>query len=421
MAQSTKPLTISKTHARRFLLRHQELLPPRKLKGKAGILAFIQKVGCIQFDPINVVGRNPDLVLQSRISHYRDKWLEELLYQKRVLWDGWDKMRAIYQTTDWPNFSRYRASVQERYADPTNPVTGAMPDVLKTLREEGPMSSIDFKDTERVDWWWGTQASLAKSALDILYASGEIGVHHKVGTRRVFDLIERLLPAQVFSALDPHKNDEAYENWHVLRRVGGLGLVHAGPSEFWGGILGVKNTSQRSKVLENLVKQGMLVPVFIKELGGRTFFIRESELEILNRAKRKSRARPRAAIVTALDNLLWDRKLISWIFDFDYVWEVYKPVEKREYGYYVLPILFGDRFIGRFDPTFDRESGELVIKGWWWEDGVDVTDAMVVALRECFSGFLSFVGAKEIRLGDGIKGSKRLDWVSDVSVEHTHG
>jgi uncharacterized protein YcaQ len=396
------------------MLTHQNLLPPRRLRAKKGILKFIGKVGCIQFDPLNVVGRNPDLVLQSRVANYQSNWLQELLYKERVLWDGWDKVMSIFNIADWPNFSRYRKYVDGRYDDPTDPTTETIPEILEAIRQRGPLSSIDFKDSGRVDWWWGTQASLAKSALDILYSSGKVGVDHKIGTRRVFDLIERLMPKDLLSAADPNQSDEDYQNWHVLRRVGGLGLAQAGPSEFWGGILGVSRTNQRAKILYKLLDMGQLVKVHIRELEGRTFYIRSSDMETLDSTKRKSRAGSRAAIIGALDNLLWDRKLVSWLFDFDYVWEVYKPAAKREYGYYVLPILYGDRFIGRVEPIFNRKSGELLIKGWWWEDGVVVNDVIKEALLECFADFQSFTGAEKIRIGEQPKGIKGLDWISSL-------
>ena len=108
-------LTLTNQHARQFILAHQHLLPPRTLGGKAGLQEFIQHVGAIQFDPLNVVGRNPDLVLQSRIMDYRPEMLEELLYTDRQLLDGWDKMAAIYSLSDWPVFNRHRDYVFQRY------------------------------------------------------------------------------------------------------------------------------------------------------------------------------------------------------------------------------------------------------------------------------------------------------------------
>jgi uncharacterized protein YcaQ len=415
MKQPSSVLTITKEQARRFLLRHQHLLPPRQLKGKQGIIFFIKHIGCIQFDPINVVGRNPDLILQSRMNTYRPRMLEELLYQDRELLDGWDKVRSIYQIEDWPYFSRHRARMRDRYEDPTQPAMKVAPEILQTLHEQGPLSSIDFKGSDRVDWSWGQSSSLAKAALDVLYAKGEIGIHHKVGTRRVFDLIDRLIPNKVLSLPDPNQTDKEYQEWHVMRRVRGLGLAHAGSSEYWGGILGVRRKNQREAVLNRLVERNKLLPIFITGLNGRIFYIRTQDEITLGRARRRSRAKPRAAIIGALDNLMWDRHLIRWIFEFEYVWEVYKPVSKRTYGYYVLPILYGDRFIGRFDPAMDRNSNMLIIQNWWWEEGIKPDESMEMALIECFEEFLSYLGAERLVLDDDIRTESSLGWVSKVN------
>jgi uncharacterized protein YcaQ len=357
------------------------------------------------------------LVLQSRIAKYQARLLQELLYQDRKLWDGWDKKMSIFSITDWTNFSYPRAQREARYHNPDDPSFGAAPQILKTIEENGPQSSIDFKDSERIEWWWGTQASLAKTTLDILFLTGKVGIHHKVGTRRVFDLVERLIPDHLLSEPDPHPSEDDYQNWHVLRRVAGLGLAHSGPSDYWGGILGVTRINQRAEILNRLAEKGLVIPIQIQELEGRTFYIRNNDLDLLDRTRRKSRARQQAAFIAPLDNLLWDRKLVRWIFDFDYVWEVYKPVAQRKFGYYVLPILYGDRFIGRFEPVFDRKAGELLLKGWWWEEDVFVTDEMVSALKQCLTTFLSFVGAKRIRIAEGVHLGKELDRVLSLSLK----
>jgi uncharacterized protein YcaQ len=408
-------LRITKAHARRFLLRHQHLLPPRRLKSKGGILSFIKHMGCIQFDPINVVGRNPDLVLQSRIKKYHPTQLEALLYEDRQLVDGWDKMQSIYHVGDWPYFSRHRALMRKRYGNPSSKSMKAVPEVIEALNERGPLSSIDFKRTEKLDWSWGQSASIAKASLDVLYAMGEIGIHHKVGTRRVFDLIDRLIPNEVLSLPDPNQTDEDCQDWHVLRRLGGLGLAHAGSSEYWGGILDVRRKNQREIVLSRLVERGKLLPISIEGLDGKNFYIRTQDEKTLERARRRSRAKPRAAIIGALDNLMWDRSLIRWLFEFEYMWEVYKPVSKRRYGYYVLPILYVDRFIGRFEPTMDRNSNTLIIQNWWWEEGITPDETMEVALMECFKEFLSYLGVERLILVDALTTENSLCWVSKVN------
>ncbi|MHB8933269.1 MAG: DNA glycosylase AlkZ-like family protein, partial [Bellilinea sp.] len=104
----TPQINLTNQQARRFMLRHHDLLPPRSLSGKAGAIEIVKRLGCIQFDPVNVVGWNPDLVLQARLNDYTAPMLDELLYNDRVFWDGFDKVQSIYLAEDWPHFTRRR-------------------------------------------------------------------------------------------------------------------------------------------------------------------------------------------------------------------------------------------------------------------------------------------------------------------------
>jgi hypothetical protein len=410
-------IILSKTHARRFLLAHQRLWPPRKLQGKAGIVDFVRHVGCIQFDPINVVGRNPDLVLQSRVANYRPALLEELLYTDRQLLDGWDKMAAIHLATDWPYFARHRSYIYERQDarfDLPAEITSA---VRAAVRERGPLSSIDLKHVDKVEWFWGQPVRAVRASLERLYTKGELGIHHRVGTRRVFDLIERLLPADILAALDPNETHEDYQNWHVLRRVGGLGLAQPSAPEYWGTIwglaLGAKSEVRRA-TLNRLVERGDLVAVAVEDVPKRTFFIRTVDLPTLETVQTTKPPAPQAAIIGALDNFMWDRNLLRRIFDFDYVWEVYKPAAKRNYGYYVLPVIYGDRFVARFDPAFDKKTRELTITNWWWEEGVQPDENLQAALDSCFREFMGYLDASHIQLGEEIARERTLQWVTGL-------
>ena len=119
--------------------------------------------------------------------------------------------------------------------------------------------------------------------------------------------------------------------------------------------------------------------------------MRSQDQATLDRALDSDDVSPQAVILAHLYNLLWDRRLVKELFDFDYIWEVYKPVAERRYGYYVLPILYGDRFIARFEPGRDKKSGALLIKNWWWEDSVNPSKKMQSELRRCFECFLDFL------------------------------
>lgn len=412
MPDSTIKLT--RLQARRFLLAHHSLWPPRKLKGKRGAVQYIRSVGAIQFDPINVVGRNADLVLQSRVRGYKPELLSQLLYEDRNLLDGWDKVASIYPTTDWPYFKRHRDRIRTEHGQPSNPPMQIADEVIQAIREEGPKSSIDLKSGESIEWTWGVNTSLARACLEVLYAMGELVVHDRVGTRRAFDLAERALPSDVISAPDPNQSLEEYRDWHVLRRIGGLGIANPAAGDWWLGIHKTKADQRRASV-ERLVERNQVTLVEIEGIAGRAFLIRTADLPTLDRVRHGRPPKARAAVIGALDNLAWDRNMLRWIFDFDYVWEVYKPLAQRRYGYYVLPILYGDRFIARMDPAYDRDRRELTISNWWWEDGVEIDDGMRSALVNCLQEFGRYLQADQVLLGGTLKNNPSLDWVRSIS------
>jgi uncharacterized protein YcaQ len=310
-------MALTKAQARRFLLAHHALWPPRQLQGKADILDYIRRVGCIQFDPIDVVGRNPDLVLHARMVNCARDLLNELLYTDRVLWDGWDKVASVYLSTDWPYFSRRRAGVGRYYEERGGPSMEAGPGLLDAIRERGPLSSLDFKSTETLDWFWGRPASVAKAALDALFETGELGIHHRVTNRRVFDLTERLLPADLLEAPDPNETDEDYQNWHMLRRVGGYGLAYAGVGHYWQGILGADG-AVRGATMTRLVERGDAVAVALEDAPKRVFFMRTADLPTLDAVQDQDPPQPQAAFIAPLDNAIWDRDLVRRVFDFEY-------------------------------------------------------------------------------------------------------
>jgi len=403
-------IKLTQIHARRFLLAHHSLWPPRKLKGKQGVLSYIERVGAIQFDPINVVGRNPDLTLQSRIRDYNPELLHQLLYEDRLLLDGWDKVASVYRTTDWPYFKRYRERMRAHYGQSSNPPMQIAAEVIEAIREDGPKSSIDFKRGETIIWSWGVNTSLPRACLESLFAMGELVVHDRVGTRRIFEIADRALPGELVSAADPNKTDEDYQNWHVLRRIGGLGITNQAAGDWWLGLHGMK-AETRNAALQRLVDRGDLSVVEIEKVPNRVFYIRTSDLPTLERLRGRRPPKPQAAIIGALDNLMWDRNMLRWVFNFDYIWEVYKPAAQRRFGYYVLPIVYGDRFVARMDPAFDRERRELTINNWWWEDGVEVNDEMRSALATCFQQFTRYLQADRVLLGAKARRKPSLEWM----------
>jgi uncharacterized protein YcaQ len=405
-------------HARRFLLAHQRLLPPRRLEGADGVVDLFRHLGCIQFDPIDIVGRNPDLVLQSRVADYRPAVLEGLMYGERRLYVGWDKMAAIVQSEDWPSFARHRARMVEQHGKPETAEMKLAPFVLDEIRKRGPLSSRDIEHDATVDWWWGRKKRLVGASLEILSAMGILLVHHRARSIRYFDLVERILPPETLNAPDAHPADEDYEDWHVVRRIGSLGLAPAdGAPEYWGAIMGVKGTAARAAVLSRLAERGDVVPVAVDGVPKRVFFLRASDLSTLEAAGESSTASVAVAAATfiaPLDNVTWDRELLRQVFNFDYCWEIYKPKEKRAYGYYVLPVLYDDRFIARVEPIVDKKARVLTIAGWWWEKGVRPNAAMRDALRTCAAEFAAYLGADRVRVSNTVAEDKKLRSALDI-------
>jgi len=389
-------LQISRQQARRFLLSHQGLYPAQQLVGPEGVLSFVRRMGCIQFDPLNVVGRNPDLVLQSRVRAYRPDILESLLYQERSLIDGWDKMASILPVEDYPFFAYRREAARRSERHTQEAIEQAIPAVLEALRQRGPLSSIDIKNDAVLDeWFWGP-TRVARAALDTLFDRGEIIVHHRVGSRKVYDLAKRHIPAGLLSAPNPFRSDEALYDWVLLRRIRSVGMLWVG----FGGALAGPGTKRKTReaTLARLTKRGELVVAQVKGIK-QPFYLPPDLVPQLESVDEPDDTWP-VALIAPLDNLIWDRDIIEALFGFAYRWEVYTPVAKRQFGYYVLPVLWRDRLVGRCEPVREKKSGALHLKNWWWEDDVAYTPALRNAAEEGLRHFAAYLGTEEITYSD---------------------
>jgi uncharacterized protein YcaQ len=404
--------TISKTTARKLFLACQDLYPPRTLREKQGVIQFMERVRSIQFDPINVVGRNPDLVLQSRVKNFRPQMLDDLLYHDRKLFDNWDKMASISIMEDWPYFSRRRARMKDVFDIRPEVVISLAPRVLEQIKQKGPQSSLDFKDDEKTDWAWGP-TKVTRAALEGLYAMGRLGVHHRINNRRYFDLIENLLPEDVLHRPDPNQTLEEYQTWHVLHRVKAMGLAHPNAGEQWGGIQGVKS-ALRKQIIQKAVEEGDLLEIHLEKTLGDVFYLHQDHKPLLDLVQEKPPP-TEAALIAPLDNLLWDRKSLVRLFDFEYAWEVYKPKNQRQYGYYVLPVLYGDRFIARLNPGFNKNTGEFTVQDWWWEEDVPPDEEMIEALKRCLGDFLAYLNAENINFSNRLLKKGNLGWLEDLN------
>lgn len=396
-------MKLTKPEARRYLLQYQNLLPPNSVAGKTGVMDFIRRVGSIQFDPLDPVGCNPHLVLQSRVKGYKALMLDELLYKDRLLIDGFDKNLCIWPVEDWPCFRRNHRDMCRWFDQSQQGFADAVAHVRAAIAEKGALCSADFEAREKVNWPWGP-TNAVRAALEGMYFQGQLVIHHKMGTRKYYDLAERHIAPDILCAPDPNPCDRDWLRWRVLRRVGSVGMLRDKAGDAWLGIGGLKS-AERAEAFRALVSSGELEALDVEGLD-TPFFIRSADLPLLEQAAGGEAPPQRMAFIAPLDNLIWDRRMIRDLFGFEYTWEVYAPREKRKYGYYVLPVLCGDRFIARVEPKFSKKTKTLELLNWWWEDGVKPNADMKKAFRQCVKEFMAYLGAKDINYKEGYTGLK---------------
>jgi len=389
-------IQISADHARRFLVRRHLLAPPRSLPAApASVLTAVERLGSLQFDPLEVPGaRNHDFVLHARIAGYQRDWCEEWLYgPDRRLIELYNKSLNILPMHELPH---YRISWQRWAAEINDGILTKQADVaraiLRRLKADGPLSTAAFGEhAHAVDWWWApTRAS--RAVMEALFVTGRIGVARREGNRRHYDLMERLVPAEL---LKLKESEEDAMTHRLLSRFRATGMTR--PTGTQSEVMYSAGSSpERIRRTQRLVDDGTLLPIEVESLKGTRYII-GSEMPILKTAADVELAAG-VSFLGPLDPLMWDRRMLRELFGFDYLWEVYVPESKRRWGYYVLPILFGDRFVGRIEPRLDRKTKTLNILGIWFEtDFLPLEQpAFISALREALEAYRSFVGASKV-------------------------
>ncbi|MEC0245409.1 crosslink repair DNA glycosylase YcaQ family protein [Paenibacillus chitinolyticus] len=390
-------IQLTNRQARQFLLLKHGLLGEYRFAGKQGVLDFVRQVGCIQYDPIDICGKNAELVLQSRIRGFTKNMLAELLYQDRILVDYPDKNLAIIPVGDWPYFERYRQAARqhaERYPE----MEALIEQVRAHIQNHGPLSSDDLKLDGNFAWrsaiHWSSGNNTSRSVLEQMYSTGELIIHHKKGTRKYYDLAGKYIQPNLLNAPEPLENELEHHKWRVLRRIGAVGLLWNRASDAWLNIWGLK-AEQRNEVFRQLSHEARIVAVAVEQMKD-ILYCRAEDLPLIETVLQNPAPKWRCELIAPLDNLIWDRKLINELFGFDYTWEIYTPAIKRKFGYYVLPLIYGESLIGRAEIIADRKAGTLVVKNVWYENDIKPTKQLRTALNNCFQNFALFNGCETI-------------------------
>ncbi|MEK5643307.1 hypothetical protein BK138_01635 [Paenibacillus rhizosphaerae] len=390
-------IELTNRQARQFLLLKHGLLGEYQFAGKEGVLDFVRQVGCIQYDPIDVCGKNAELVLQSRIKGFTKNMLDELLYKDRYLIDYPDKNLAIIPLEDWPYFERYRQAARQ-HAKRYPGMEELTEQVRVHIHNHGALSSDDLQLDGNFSWQsaihWSSGNNTSRSVLEQMYSTGELIIHHKKGTRKYYDIAEKYIPPNLLNAPEPLMAELDHHKWRVLRRIGAVGLLWNRASDAWLNIWGLKAV-QRNEVFRQLLDEARIVAIAVEQLKD-TLYCRAEDLPLIEAVLQNPNPKFRCELIAPLDNLIWDRKLISELFGFDYTWEIYTPAIKRKFGYYVLPLLYGESLIGRAEIIAERKTGTLVVKNIWYENGIQPTKQLRTAMNHCFQRFAFFNGCGTI-------------------------
>jgi uncharacterized protein YcaQ len=343
-------------------------------------------------------------VLHARVAGYEPAWCDAL-YERRDIFEATNKALSFVPASEFPWFRHVMGRKGPRFhAAALADNASVAENVLERIRAEGPLSSADFeRETGPTKNWFGMPENAVRAVLEAYTVTGVIGLARRNGNRRYYDLLERLLPAKLLAQEVPEREQLRHKLLSRHRAHGLLGAGGAGGT--FDRIAPPKSTPERvgrDALHKELVDLGALVPVDVEGARSKRFVLAE-ELALLQAPPEPT---PSVAFIAAFDSLLWDTALLASLFDFAYVWEGFFPAAKRRWGYYVLPIVFGDRFVGRIEPRIDRDRARVEVLNVWWEDGfAPRTGGFVDAMRDALRAYLRFAGAD------------RLDWAPHLATE----
>jgi uncharacterized protein len=397
---------VAKEDARRFLVARQLLAPARSLVGGPdAVLEVLRRLGSIQLDQIEVAGRSHDLVLHARVADYEPAWCDEL-YERREIFEAYNKGLSFVPASEFAWFRvRLGRRAQRVLAD--NADVGKR--VLERIRAEGPMSSLDFeRETGPTKDWFGAPMNAVRAVLEAYALTGVLGTARRDGNHRYFDVPERLLPVEILAHDLTLREQLRHKMLSQYRAHGLLGATARGEG-FFADLGPAKPDGTypgRTALREELIELGELVPVEVAGLSGKRFVVCD-DVELLQAPPEPP---PSVAFLSPYDALVWDRRLLGSLFDFDYAWELFVPPEKRRWGWYVLPIVFRDRLVGRIEPRIERDEGVVQVLAVWWEDRFELRrgEGFVDAMREALRAYLRFAKADRIEWPAELRTEKQL-------------
>lgn len=394
-------LTIDIDTARRFILGKQGLWPGRRWQGILGTELAMTAMEYLQLDPLQIIARSQDIKLHSRVLDYTPGMWEQAAYQQRKFfdWGGWLAVRPMDELPHWRMVMRRERDSNARLHSIAQEHAAAIVEMRATLHERGVVSNRDFKmaTRTRTDSYRGRKDSAV--ALYYLWLTGEVMTHHRENFERVYALTETVAPAHLIR----ESSESEADRFLIKKDVSFSGLTRMNRvSDSYH--RGVPFDSAR-QIIEALLADGELIEVQVEgwkavhyALGSDASLLRDLHSGHVPTAWAPIATTTMEEVVflAPLDHVS-ARGRAKVLFGFDYVWEVYKPEHQRKFGYYTLPILWGDRLVARFDSKLDRTTNTFVILGLWLEDqALGKDEAFAEALARGFARFLTFLGASKL-------------------------
>jgi len=393
-------LEISAHDARRLSVCLQGLAgdPGAKLT-REGLQALIEHLGFVQVDSISIVERAHHMILFSRNQTYRQKQLVRLLEKDRSLFENWTHDASVIPSRFYPywrhRFRRRERVLHEKFVNWfANGFEHRLEALIERIRADGALRSRDVIDDDHAGeaGWWNWHPG--KTALEYLWQTGALAVARREGFQKVYDLSERVIPREHYEA---RCDDDACIDWACRSALSRLGFGSAGDiARFWDVI-----TVDEAKTWLDGQSTDCVRPVLVHAADGS----RPRKLWALPDIDERIVAAPeppgRLRVLNPFDPMLRDRKRLQWIFNFDYRIEVFVPAEKRTYGYYIFPLLEGDRLIGRIDMKADRKRDALVVTAVWLEPKVAFGKGRQARLEAELDRIRRFSGVARVDIRDG--------------------
>lgn len=385
------PLVISNEQARALILARTHLSETRAQSGSAAISPLIEKLGYVQLDPIRVVERAHHHILFVRNSAYRPKQLAMLQSREPLFFENWTHDSSLIPIQFYPWWRHRFASVKqridhwrERFGDARNPKI-----VRDHIEKHGAARARDFLHLGgRTGPWWGWGP--AKAALEFLWRSGELAVVRRNGFEKIYDLPERVIPKGLRASRPSHREMLEWSCDQALRRLGAA--TQKMLADFWGHI----SIDEAKSWIAAEKKRARLVDVILKGASGQRDFAAVARPGIEAQLASLPQPSSRLRVLCPFDPLLRDRDRAERIFDFAYRIEVYVPQHKRKHGYYVFPLLEGDRLVGRIDMKAEREHDRLTVRGLWLEPGLSLSKLRRAKLEQELARQVRLAGVRDI-------------------------